>query len=197
MAGKNPAHGEPRPMGMIVLGDRRPRPEPADVLAESLAWAIELARVTKRANLPNHVCGLAAYDAWADGLEVDADYEDGAFERLDADSPETVMETRAMVHGDQAVMLHERNEAASFLRRMSEHAGPAADDLLAAADLYSQAAKAHYWPWKAQHWMAPEVAQGLQDRATRREIAAGVRRAGQFEGQAVGRLESALRRLRE
>jgi hypothetical protein len=69
MRGAEPDYGEPKPIGMIVLGDRRPRPTPRDVLRESLAWDVDLARISHRAALPNHVCGLAGYQFW-EGLEA-------------------------------------------------------------------------------------------------------------------------------
>jgi hypothetical protein len=153
-----PEFGEPGPIGMIVLGDPVPRPDPREMLRTSIEWAVDLARQTHRPNLPNHVCGLAAYDAWADALDDDAGYEaDRSIDPPDPESPTApryTIETRAMVHGDQATMLVERAEAARFLRRMTEHAGPAAAALREAAGLYEQVGKADVWPWKAFHYMA-------------------------------------------
>jgi hypothetical protein len=165
------------------------------VLLTSLEWAVDLARTVRRPGLPNHVCGLAAYDAWADALEVDADYRtDGPAPAAAGEDGESqpVLEVRAMVHGDQATMLWERAEAAAFLRRMAEHAGDAAGLLAEAADLYERVGKTDVWPWGAKHFMAQEVQEGLQDARLRRELAASVRSAREWEEQATRRLESAL-----
>jgi len=101
------------------------------------------------------------------------------------------METRAMVHGDQATMLAERAQAAAFLRRMVENAGQAGDLLREAAGLYEQVGKSDVWPWQARHYMADEVKQGLTDRRLRQDIADAIRRAGAKEAQAVMLLERA------
>ncbi|MDX9979395.1 MAG: hypothetical protein RBU25_05015 [Lentisphaeria bacterium] len=195
MVGTEPSHGEPRPVGMIVLGGRQPRPAPLETLRESLRWAIDLERTTHRANLPNHICGLAAYDAWADALEVDADYSPDApaldYAQDDPTAARSWLEVRAMVHGDQATMLMERREAAAFLRRMAECAGAAASPLREAAELYDQIGRIVVWPWRSYHYMADEVKEGLADGALRRRIAALVRQAAALEARAVAKLEAA------
>jgi hypothetical protein len=173
---------------MIVLGERRPRPEPRDVLVSSLEWAIDLARTARRPNLPEHVCGLAAYDVWAAGLEVDADYP--------RDDKE-VRSTRTMVYVDQVDMLHERLQAAAFLRSMVETAPDAAGSLRSAADLYDELGKCSgLWPWKAYSYNNEEVQLGLCDPAFRRGAAQRVRQAGKTEARAVEHLEAALTVLR-
>ncbi len=130
------------PNALIVVGDKNrwPGPSQREVLVSTLKWAIDLERTSRRPSLPDHVSGLAAYEAWARGLEVDADYPKG--------DPQ-VMGTRAMIHGDQCVMLEERHSAARFLRKMAEVAPEAAEPMQAAADLYDQAADEgkHVWPW--------------------------------------------------
>jgi hypothetical protein len=170
-------------IGFIVIGDRVPRPPERDTLVSSLEWAVDLARRPRRPERPEHLSGLAAYGGWADGLEVDGDYP-----RNDP----TVLATRAMVHGDQATMLEERRSGASYLRSMVEVAPEAADDLLAAATLYDEAAgeMAGIWLWGFD--MGPEVADGLVDAGTRRGIARHVRAAGEKEARAVEHLEKAL-----
>ena len=88
--------------GLIIIGAKTPeRLSERELLVSSLEWAIDLERTPKRARSPNHICGLAAYDGWADGLEVDADYP------IDNDQ---VMETRSMVYGDQVTMVWERRD---------------------------------------------------------------------------------------
>jgi hypothetical protein len=175
-------------IGMIVLGERRPRPEPRDVLISSLEWAIDLARTAERPNLPDHVCGLAAYEGWARGLEVDADYP--------RDNAE-VSRTRAMVYSDQADMLCERAQAAAYLRSMTDVAADTADDLHAAAELYLEASNTfRAWPWSSHDFGSDEVRQGLCGGAFRRDIAQHIRQVAQIEARAVEHLEKALTVLR-
>lgn len=173
------------PMGLVVVGDRMrwPGPSRRDLLIHTLRWAIDLERTAHREHLPNHVSGLAAYDAWAAGLEADADYP--------LDNPETLA-TRLMVHGDQCVMLEERRNAAGFLRMMAPEAPAAADQLEAAAELYDRVADLSSRIWLRGFDMGPETARALADPATREGIAAAVREASALEFEAVAALEAAV-----
>ena len=80
---------------------------------------------------------IAACDAWADALEVDADYP--------PDNAE-VMGVRLMVYGDQCTMLYERHSSAAYLRQMAADGRSSAvtpevaDHLNAAAALYDKTA---------------------------------------------------------
>lgn len=181
-AGLGPA-GEQ--MGLIVVGDKNRWREgdPRQMLVESLKWAVDLERTSHRPNLPHHVCGLAACEAWAKSLEVDADYS-----ARDAG----ILQTRAMVHCDQVAMLHERREGAKFLRRMAEVAPEAKNDLTAAAALYDEVASYTGKVSKSWNWMEPAAQQVLADPKIRREYASPVREAAAREEQAVRRLEAAL-----
>jgi hypothetical protein len=172
-------------IGLILVGDRRrwSGPTPRAVLVSSLRWAVDLARIARRAAFPDHVCGLSAYEAWAEGLEVDADYpsEDAK-----------VMGTRVMVHGDQCVMLEERHSAARYLRQVLDAAPEAAEELKSAADLYDEVAACggKIWLWGGD--MGADAVKGLGDPDTRHEIARNIRLAGEKEAQAVEHLEQAL-----
>jgi hypothetical protein len=173
--------------GLIVIGDRRPsRPSDREVLLASLRRAIDLERTTHRPDLPDHVGGLAAYDAWADGMEVDADYPAGNAE---------VLGTRVMVMGDQVVMVEERHSAAKFLRQMAKAVPEVAESLQAAATLYDEAANfgSPLWPWG--YSMGEDAQRGLADAGTRRELAGYARAAQAQEAQAVTHLEQALAAL--
>ncbi len=172
--------------GLIVIGERVKRPAERAILASSLEWAVNLARTAKRRERPCHASGLAAYGAWADAFEVDADYPK---------DDTKVLATRVMVHGDQAVMLEERRNAAAYLRSMVEVAPEAAESLTAAAACYDQVVDLMpvVWLWGGN--MGPEVGQALVDRQTRQGIAKAIRAAGEKEAQAVGHLEKALAAL--
>ncbi|MBT3379800.1 MAG: hypothetical protein HN742_19350 [Lentisphaerae bacterium] len=176
------------PFGLIVVGGKEEkRPSPRAVLTASLEWAIDLARRSKRAGLPNHICGLAAYDAWADSLEVDSDYPLG---------DRKTMETRAMVHCDQVVMLHGRALAATFLRRMARDVPDVAEQLNTAAGLYEAAGNESGKVWHWGHWQQPAALKGMADAATRREFAKHIRIARGAEKQGVASMEAALAVLR-
>ncbi|MCC6728598.1 MAG: hypothetical protein IT208_04590 [Chthonomonadales bacterium] len=177
------------PIGALRVGDKleHRRPE-RETLQVTLEWAVDLARTANRPGIPDHVCGLAAYEAWAAGIEVDADYP--------RDDPK-VLATRVMVHGDQCVMLEERRNAAAYLRCMVAVAPEAAGLLTGAADLYDQAASCmdRVWLWGPD--MGPAVQRALADHATRVGIAAGIREAGAIEERAVALLERALGAMRD
>ncbi|MBN1935432.1 MAG: hypothetical protein JW934_12260 [Anaerolineae bacterium] len=170
--------------GLLIVGDRLPaRPAAHEVLVASLEWALDLARTAHRPDLPEHLSGLAAYDGWADALEIDADYP-----------PEDcgTMGTRVEVHGDQCKMVVERHEAARFLRRMKGVAPQVAEHLESAAALYDQIGDlvAPLWPWPIDPGAG--AMQALADARTRRELAGHVRAARAIEIQAVEHLEQAL-----
>lgn len=181
-----PKGGEP--LGLIVVGDKvrwRDAP-PRAILASSLSWIVDLARAAKRANLPQHLSGLAAYEAWAKGLETDADYPVGNAE---------VMGTRTMVHGDQCVMLFERRNAAGYLRAMAARVPEVSAHLRQAAGLYDETAALgpQVWPWGPG--LGPKATKGLSEAGTRHAIAGHIRAAAAKEAQAVAVLEAALKEL--
>jgi hypothetical protein len=175
-------------VSLLIAGEKEDgRPSEREVLASALRWALDLERTAHRPNLPEHVCGLAAYDGWADGLEVDADYP--------ADDGETMF-WRVTIHGDQCVMLEERHQAARFLRRMRSYApGRAAAHMEEAAALYDQVGDrvAPLWPWPIDPTAG--AVRALADTDTRRELAGHVRAARDLEAAAVDRLERAVGEL--
>ncbi len=174
------------PYGLILIGDKVARPPEREVLVLTLEWALDLAQTAARPEVPDHGAGLAAYDAWAAGLEADADYPPGEAE---------VLSTRVMVHGDQTMMLMERAHAAAYLRSMVEVAPEAAECLKAAADLYAEVAETPgIWLWG--HSMGVQVQQALADAATRRGIAAQIRAAREKEARAVEQVEKALKAMK-
>ncbi len=174
-------------MALIVVEGKLPAaPSPREVLARALAWALDVERTAQRSTAPAHAAGLAACAAWADGLEVDADYPP---------ADDAVMGVRTMVYGDQCVMLEERRNAARFLRQLAAAAPEAVEQLDAAARHFEQVAElmSSLWPWPADSYARARA--GLVDAAQRRALAAHVRRAGALEAQAVAHLERALAAL--
>ncbi len=170
--------------GLIVLDHKQStRSSDRATLTASLQWAVDLERTARRPGLPEHVGGLAAYDAWADALEVDADYPPG--------HPK-VLETRVMVHSDQVVMLEERHSAARYLRQMAKAVPEVAEPLNRAAAYYEETAEFASQVWLWGHSMGPEAQRGLADAQTRRTFAKQIRAARDREIQAVAHLEQAL-----
>lgn len=171
------------PYAAILIGEKQPRPSEREILASTLAWVIDLEHTSSRPSAPDHSSGLAAYDDWADGMEVDEDYP--------ADDAE-VLGVRVMILGDQAVMLEERRNAASYLRSMVEVAPEAAEHLTAAAGLFEEAASQMPGVWLWGSNMGPEVGQALTDAEIRRGIARHIRLARGAEARGVEHLEKAL-----
>jgi len=170
--------------GLILIGDKSTTmPSARETLVASLQWAINLERTAQHPTKLDHIGGLAAYDAWADALEVDADYP-----AQDAE----ILKTRAMVHCDQCAMLYERHQAAAYLRKMAPAAPEAAQTLQAAASFYDRAADQEPALWRWRNWMAPEALRGIADAANRRAFAQAIRAARAAEAHAVALLEQAL-----
>lgn len=171
-------------VGMIAIGKKKSsKPSERETLTSTLEWAIDLETKQTRPNVQDHVCGLAAYDAWADSMEIDADYP--------KDNPK-VLQIRQMVHCDQSTMLMERNFAANYLRSMVKVAPEASNELNAAAKLYDETAAQLPKIWMWGFTMSPEVGKALADSSTRKEIAKHIRIAKEKETEAVKHLEKAL-----
>lgn len=173
---------------VIITNKDTYSPPPVETLVSTLDYAIKLSRQPTWPGVKDHSNGLAACEDWAKGLETDADYP--------LDDPQ-ILATRLMVHGDQCVMLGDRASAAAYLRNSAKLAPNAADDLLAAADLYAKVAGMMdgVWPWGDPD-MGPERARAFADRDTRLKLAKVVREARNYEEKAVERLEKAVSTIR-
>lgn len=172
------------PRALIVLGEKSAtRPTQRETWLQSIRWALDLECAPARPEIPDHICGLAAYEAWASALEIDADYP--------ADDPQ-VQEMRAMVYGDQCTMVEERHSAAGFLRQIAQGVPEAAVSLNSASGLYDQVGDLvqQVWPW--QHTHHAGVMKLLVDGTTRRRLAGVVRQAQKLEAEAVEYLKQAL-----
>jgi hypothetical protein len=170
--------------GALVIGEKLATcPASREVVLSTLRWAVDLERTAHRPELPNHVSGLAACEAWANALQVDADYPAG-------DS--ATLATRVMVHGDQCMMLEERHDAARYLRRAAGIVAEAAEPLQAAARLYDEAASqgGALWPWGND--MGRVAQEGITQAEVRRSFVQPLRTAQAKETEAVAHLERAL-----
>ena len=176
--------------GLILIGDKLQRPETRELLVSTLEWAIDLERTAHRAGIPDHIASFAAYDAWADALEIDGDYPLG--------DPQTLF-TRVMVHCDQCTMTMERHNGAGFLRKMlaavPDLPAGAVEHLQAAVELFDGDDRMSIlWPWGYD--MGEDAQQGLAQPDARRAIAAAIREIRARETRAVEHLEQALKHLK-
>ena len=173
--------------GAILLGGKTGElPAPKDILIQSLRWAIDLERTSARPTRPDHVCGLRAYDNWANGMEVDADYPP---------DNRDILNNRVAVYGDQCVMLQERHSAAGYLRQVVKVAPEVSEHLNAAAFLYDEVGNivSQVYPWAPWH---EKVFEGLVNPEMRREFAQLIRLGKEKETRAVEYLETALKILK-
>jgi hypothetical protein len=170
--------------GVIIMGaEKGSRPAARQAYAGALRWAVDLECTAARPDVPDHVAGLSAYEAWAAGLEVDDDYPAGNSE---------VLSVRLMIHGDQSVMLEERGSAAAFLRQAASSLPEVAGELRTAAGLFDRVKDSMVliWPWDS--WMGEQNQAALAEPGTRHTIARAVREAGKLEAEAVAGIQEAL-----
>ncbi len=187
--------------GLILLGEKRPKPSRRQVLRESLEWAVQLARVPEYDGYPlsgagkrrRIISGLAAYDAMEEALLRDEDF---AFPEDDMDA----MELRCFaISNDGIHLLHwKRVGAASFLNGMAKEGHPGADQLREAAAAYSAEVDVlHTGCQLAPNSSRPhKERRKLCDPERRRKLAALVRDAKAHEERAVGHLEQAREQLK-
>ncbi len=169
--------------GLLVLGAKHElRPSDRETLTESLEWALELALVADR--LPGYRCGLDAFDAWAESLEVDGDYPAG---------DEATLGARLMIHTDQCAMLFGRNSAAAYLRMMRERVPEVGTELAAAAGRYEAAAG--FGRELYGDWIGPTRPEGIANGETRRRMAGVIRQAKEAEEEALAYVRQAVRQL--
>jgi len=159
---------------------------PACCAAEAARAANNAAHTSRRPEKPDHVAGLAAYDAWADGLLIDADFPPDDRETLDI---------RTMVYGDQVCMVHDRAFGAQFLADCVPVAPEAAEPLKAAAlTLARVPATPDLYPWQAMP-QSELVRLSLASREVREDLVTRIRAARDCEAQALDHMAAALARL--
>jgi len=183
--------------GLILIGDKKPKPSKSEILLNTLVWAIKLAREPEFVlwGLPdipaNRRCksGFAAFDAFADALLRDDDFP--------ADKPDVLSFHCNMPIKNDVVFLMEckRTSAARFLNIMSQEGLPGSDELRKAAEAYTQEAQA----WHKATVIVPGTGgipyQRIVDSQLRRELSSLVREAKIHEERAVEHLDKALKEL--
>jgi len=180
--------------GLIVIGEKQTEPFHREVLTGVLEWAIKLTRVPEIAPDPvidpgprqPMLCGLAAYDAFAEGLERDADFP--------ADDLPVLLSRLIPVANDGVYHLRcTRGAASRFLNVVAEWEPTVMEPLLQAAAAYQE--EAGVWAAAAPKlaWDQPPEEQGrrIADPGLRRELAESVRQAKAVAERAVTHLETA------
>jgi len=197
----------PHCSGLILIGEKRDRPSPLQVLRDTLVWAIDLARVPERpcslghdpnegekhpSSCPERLySGLAAYDQMAAGLERDADFPAGNVDLL-------MFRLYAISNDGIHLMGGKRGAAARFCESQAALDFPGAGDLRQAAEMYRQEAEAWARAGRMIPWSGspPEEIRKIAGPELRREVAAIVRVAKALEERAVQHLEHALEQVK-
>jgi RNA polymerase sigma factor (sigma-70 family) len=175
--------------GLILIGAKGEPPPKGEILRRSIEWAVAHARqgTLARHDGAVYVCGLAAYDAWAEALTRDEDFPEGNLSALTF---------RCLVNANVGICnLHDsRRAAAAFLRQMAGAAGPAADDLLAAAALYEEEAAGMQAATDMApfSWQPEEKRRKMADPKLRRSLSGLLLAAKEKDALAIERLARAL-----
>ena len=180
--------------GLILIGEKKPKPSQREVLINTLVWAIKLARepefVWGFPRIRRTKSGLMAFDAMAEQLLWDDIYEFSA-SNLDALSMRTVPITNDGI----LIMQCKRAYARDFTKSMANEGLPGSNELHKASEEYSQEEKV----WGRAVEMAPGwgsvLKEKLANKAHRSELSRLVRKARVHEERAVGHLEDALSEL--
>lgn len=167
---------------IFVLGERSGRPAPEEILRGTLEWAVSLAHTP---NICGRLCGLAAYEAWAEALQRDEDFPAG-------DLP--TLRERHVAHNDAVGTVAEgRWYASRFLLDMAAIIPGATRRLLAAAGSYEIEHDLMHKLWALQGgngWDDKKVLK-LADPEVRRDSARIILQARDRELRALEYLEQA------
>ncbi|MGE5599256.1 MAG: sigma-70 family RNA polymerase sigma factor, partial [Bacteroidota bacterium] len=184
--------------GLILVGGKREKPSERQILRDTLAWAIKLARTSE---VPAQICaesgasstmfcGLAAYDAMAEALLRDEAFPAGDLEAL--------MVKIYAISNDGVCLLEAKRQAASrFLKAQAELGHPGAEQLREATAIYEREAEiAHQATVLAPpSYYPPEQLLKIAEPERRRELSRLVQEARALEERAVEHLERALEAL--
>jgi RNA polymerase sigma factor (sigma-70 family) len=178
---------------LVVLGGKTRRPSQREILRGALEWAVELARLREfRAyGGGDYACGLNAYDEWAAALLRDEDFPAGDLETL---TFRCNVNTSVVL----ANLRDARAAAAGFLRQMSDAAGPAAPEVLAAAQEYEREVTVVSKAMERAPLCFDSEARRreMADRSLREFLAGRALEAKALDARAVGHLEKVLETLR-
>lgn len=185
--------GSPSFWKMTVLKEKVTAPSKREILKESLEWAVKIAHTPEISSREGagYACGLAAYDAWAAALEVDADFP---AEDVEALTGKCLTNANVLYCGIKDA----RKSAARFLTDMADACPACKADLLAAAKAY-EAEVTILDPLcgveVAYSWQPVEKRLAMADPKARRKFAEALRAARKKEVEAVKHLESILQTM--
>jgi RNA polymerase sigma-70 factor (ECF subfamily) len=180
--------------GVILIGEKTEAPSRPEILRDALEWAVQLACTPRSEDLPGadgrRATGLAAYNAWVAALGRDEDFPSEDLEELTL---------RCNIHVSVTLsgLLDARRSAAAFLRRMTDVAGTAGGELLAAAKAYDDEVRVLDEAISdAPFCFSPEEKRReIVSPALRTRLAHAVRAAKAEDEKAVGHLKRALAAL--
>lgn len=171
----------PKTAAIIILGERGERPPLKDTLRAAYRRAVALVRTE---DLYGYLGGLAAFEAWAEAMEDDANWpEDAAVRRARYDRHQTTVGNVAEGRWYAAVAI------AAHAMACDEIAAP--EQLLAAASCYARMHRLMWDVWGCAGGIGGDdakVAQGTTPEA-RRRIAALLREARDADAAAAEHLE--------
>ena len=170
--------------GLIEIGQKIAAPLRAQIIRDTLEWAVELANTP---DMNQRATGFAAYEVWAAALERDEDFP--------ADDMDTLtLRCMASTNDGFCYLADMRRAASRFLRSIAGECGAAGEKLSAAVSCYEEEAHLLYDGWKmSPHSFAPEdERRKIADRALRLKLARLVREAGKNNRAAIEHLRAAL-----
>lgn len=176
-----------RTAGVAILRHKTAKPSALNVYRQSIEDAVKLITTPK---FRDHYHGVRAYEAWADALCEDAEF--------DTDRGADLAD-RLMCHNDAFRAVREgRRAAGMFLGDVARDAPAAAAPALAAADIYRRedALLDEMAAVLGGYGYGPETERALADAGNRSRIVPIIREAAGLESQASHRLHEAAEALR-
>jgi len=174
----------PDTWSLVLIGDRKERPDLRRACREALEWALGVVRTPRRYGDRHN--GLAAYDAWADHLLRDEEF---------ATDDLAVLGERFMAHDDAVGTVAEgRWYGSIFLAQAAMDGGLKAPELYAAASCY---AAEHDLMWKAWGLVGglgrdEAKVRKLAEPGVRRQLVPIIRAARDKDAEAADHIEHAL-----
>ena len=176
---------------LLVIGEKKPRPDIRQVYRDSLEWGLKVFRTPKvfpEPDAPNWVAtkwnGLAALKAWEESL-----LDGASFPGDEA----TLRHHHAMHNSVAGNLAEERLMADVYLQQIAARVPSAAPELIQAGRLYQNEHDLTHKLWGVCGGAdKPEEYQRLADPGVRRDLAAVIVEMRAKEEQATGLIEQAL-----
>ena len=169
--------------GLVIIGDKRPRPSQKAVDRSALEWALEVMRTPVTCDDRRN--GLAAYVAWADALLCDDDF---------CEKGEDPLRRRHRIHDDAVGAVAEARWYGSlFLARVAGDNDRMAPELYAAASCFAEEHRLMWQVWELVGGIGSEQMHiKLSEPQVRRQIAPLILQARESDARAAEHIASAL-----